>query len=339
MIVKKLIFLIVSVYGAIQTLQLVESISSLAELQEHILLLQESGGGGAYSKVDVKLIANIPVAQFFKDMMSMEECSFTLFWYSYGRSICVPSKSTGWKFFQKISLKKDLGTFIFGDMKKHFKDYMNQWLLKELLSVESKANKEELLADAMALYYGKFKSIWPKLVDSKFEMFDYLQHTFFFYQKVINLGIYGTLEFLFEQIFKDLGDPLEKDLVFFYKEKFRILAVLLLKGDNEIWGLRWIADHRNPYLMLSFFYFLEYYPTFGFNFLSQIKEKNLNRKSKFWDVIRVLKYRMNFNLDFSNGKLKFAPNFKSPFQSQLIGNDELKGILSRIISKLLIFCF
>jgi hypothetical protein len=63
-------------------------------------------------------------------------------------------------------------------MKQSYLWFLNGDFHNKILEANLQGQKEKLLTDAMALYYGKFRSIWMKLVDPKSEKFDYLQETF-----------------------------------------------------------------------------------------------------------------------------------------------------------------
>jgi hypothetical protein len=94
--------------------------------------------------------------------------------------------------------------------------------------------------------------------------------------------------------------------------------------QNEIFGLPWIAEHEDPFLVLFFFYFWTHKrnPTFGtLFFIGETVKSNLNR---IWD---------NNNLIRTDKGLQLSDNFVSPFPA-VISNEDLKAISYKIISKL-----
>jgi hypothetical protein len=102
-------------------------------------------------------------------------------------------------------------------------------------------------------------------------------------------------------------------------------------------GLRWIADHRNPYFILAYFYYLGYRPN-DRTFLQDIREKNEERWQVFKGVLDNIKVFMKNKFHITRGKLVFDTDFKNPFQTQIMEVEELKKVIHQIVSKLLIFC-
>jgi hypothetical protein len=334
-ITKYLIFFIALVYGTTLTIQpATDSTSSLAQFQEQILEHQRSRVKEWFS-LEVNEIEKIAFNTFIKDMESMEVSAFVVFWNSYGSMRRLTTRATGRSFLKKISKGKE----IFKQMKENYIIYLNKNLLKELVASNPAVNKEVLFSDAMALYNGKFRSIWDELVDPKLEKFDYMQRVFSVYREVIGYGIYHTIEYIFVDIVKNVDGPNQEELDSARRGQFSELVYLLSNDMNENWGLRWISNNNNLLLILTFFYFLQIYPEAKCAYIRWIINSINERKRIFGWVSRGLEKKLNFGFIRDGSKLTFTSNFKNPFLPHIMGDDELKNVLSTIITKLYYFCF
>jgi hypothetical protein len=317
MIRKFLILFFVLINGTSQ--------SSLEELEEAILFTHRDN----YEK--------IPAKKFLKDIQLMSDFAFILLWYSYGcHKNLSPSRATGLNFINKVSKKKNRGEIIFGEMRANYEKFLGEKVLKELLlpdSKVSKAKKEELLNDAIALYQGKFRSIWMRIVKPGSEKFDDLRQMFSLFQMAIEIGIYESLDFVFREIFRNFNVLDKQKLVYVYKKQFYALSALLSNNLDENWGLRWVANHHNPYFIITYFYYQRYLPDIGYTFLKCFLKYADNRKRDFQTIIEILNYKFYLG----DQKLKFYPDFKNPFP-HIIGDDELKAIIDKIVSKARILC-
>jgi hypothetical protein len=117
------------------------------------------------------------------------------------------------------------------------------------------------------------------------------------------------------------------------------LAEILFNDDSECWGLPWLAE-KDPYFILFFFYNnRKDLPMLG-TFLLDIQNKDEDPSSAFLHVESALKFDKNLNFYVNEyHSLVFLPNFKSPFPPELMGVKELKSVISKIISKLVRYCF
>jgi hypothetical protein len=266
----------------------------------------------------------------------MKDFPFILLWYSYGSHRPLAYKATGCNFFHDIS---GIGESIFRVMKGNYEKYLNEMLLKELLSSDiTIAEKEELLSDAMALYFGKFRSIWRRIVKPGSEKFDALEKTFSFYRKAINIGIYGSLELVYKKVYQTL-DASNGELLLIYKKLFQSMAKLLSTDEKEGWGLRWLAHREDPYFIVFYFCYLKFSPHLDYTFFKGLKKKGKNREFEFDTAMDVLRKNMKLNFQLKYRKVEFAPDFKSPFPPEIMETDELKSVIATLVSKLLLFCF
>jgi hypothetical protein len=332
MIASLLFFIIAMVYGDKRSLQSADSNFSIKELEEKII---------SDLRRNELSLSPVPITRFspkifLKNIGLMDDCPFVLLWHSYGNRIWHQSRATGRKFLREIS--KD-GRYIFKEMKDNYEKYLIGTLLKEFLSSNSDVSKEdkvEVLFKAMELYYGKFHSIWVKIVEPRSETFDDLKATFSFLYQAIHTSIFDLIESGFEKIMGVLEDPSKKDLLYTYKKQYCELVDILAINDNENWGLRWISNQKNSLLIFTFFYYHRCAPDRNSTFLQNIMK---TRKIDFKIVLDQILKMMNHNFVLKGNELKFEPDFKSPFSPQIMGVDELKSVLSKIISKLLKFCF
>jgi hypothetical protein len=77
-------------------------------------------------------------------------------------------------------------------------------------------------------------------------------------------------------------------------------------------------------------------------FSRYVKKKVTLENAPFKNVTDFFKYRkdLNFSVDEdSRLELVFPPDFKSPFPSEIMGDEELKNVISKMYLKLAIFCF
>jgi hypothetical protein len=341
MIPKVFIFYFSLVFCATHSSLIAESEFSLGEFQEQILSKQRNRKGD-YIRIKLTPIHDIPSRKLLKDMKLMDETAFILFWYSYGYLVKLTTKTTGWSFINAITTEKGQGRAIFKEMKEGFFMHLNKTLLEEMVSTNrnlSAEEKKELLYQAMDLYYSRFHSIWIRIAKpTGTERFDNLRPTFSFLLRVINQTIYDSLNFTFVQIFDNLFNPDDK-ILYSYKRQFHYLAQILSKDENENRGLRWVANHNNPFFIFTYFYYYDFLPDRKATFLKYIITKDEIRIREFELVLKDFQKMLNYSFKLKNNKLKFAPNFKSPFPPQVMETAELKSIISKIISKLVLFCF
>jgi hypothetical protein len=143
------------------------------------------------------------------------------------------------------------------------------------------------------------------------------------------------LESRFGKIIGLLDDPSKKDLVYIYKMQFCELVDILMSDVNENWGLWWISNHKNLLFIFTLIYYRRHAPDRLSTFLQTI---NSNRDINFQIVLHQMLKLMRYKFRLKGEELIFEPDFKSPFPPHIMGDDELKSVLSKIISKLLKFC-
>jgi hypothetical protein len=340
MIAKYFILFISLVYGANQILRITNSTFLLEEVRQKIVRNHRNRKNDHYS-LNISYINSVPTKEFLQGINLWEDCPFIIFWYSFGFCVGLSSRATGVNFIHDIT-DQGIGASIFDEMKDNYTRYMRRRLLQDLLAPDSeisKNDKEELLSLAMSLYYERFQSIWARIVRPGTEKFDNLKPTFSFYERAHILGIYGSLGFSFRKIFRN-PDAIDQILYYTYEKQFYYLVEYLSNNRNENWGLRWVSKHKNPYFILCFFHFLEYHPV-SCPFLKKVMEKNDDRKYEFKMILNMFGRRMGFEFDITeDGKLVFPlpKDFKNPFPSSIMEDDELKLVLTKIISKLWHFC-
>jgi hypothetical protein len=303
---------------------------SLEDLQEKILLDHRDQKCFS-SNFTVTSIKYIPPKELLKNMESMNENAFIILWSSYEK----------YRFsWPKVNLIKELNEKRFVIMIENYESYLGEIVLKELLSTNSKDSKdvkEGLLFQAMSLYQGRFRSIWMRIA-GKTKRFDDLKLTFLVCQKVIDFGIYNVLEYLFGMIVKYLEkEPKNYELIYSYKIHFRELLDLLSADEKENFGLKWVADQIDPYLIIAYFFYQKYPLSFHSTFIQKIKCRKEDPLYTFDVVLGVLKEKVKHQFDVIEGELTFNPDFKSPFP-HIIEDDELVMIIRKIISKLMKFC-
>jgi hypothetical protein len=332
MIAGLVIFFIFWVTDASKSSQLADLQSPLEELQEQILSIHRDPNKDRVIIVEKRRAARNP-KKFLKEMALMGDFPFILYWYSYGNLIFV--SDTDWCLFREITIQKNLEKSIFEAMKVNYSRYLNERVLKDLLSTNpevSEAEKEELLSDAMALYYGMFRSIWIRLVKPGSEKFDDLQPTFTFYRKILYLGIYDSLDLIFSEMFRNINNPDDK-LLFNYKKQFHMLVGVLSDYEIECGGLKWVADHKDPHFILSFFYYLRFLPTLDYTFIKKLRPTAETRAIDFEIVLGIIRRLMKFKFDLKGRQLIFYKDFKSPFPGDKLGNDAMISTIFKIISK------
>jgi hypothetical protein len=333
MTLYRVFFFIALVYSSTQSLQPAVSKFSLEELEEKIISEPKLV---VKSKVfiDNSKLLEVPPKTILNELRLMNDYPFILLWYSYGSNKALAYRAMGCGFFNDIFT---VGESIFRAMKGNYEKYMTEMLLKEFLSFSiTKVDKENLLFDAVALYYGKFRSIWRKLVKPGSEKFDGLEGTFSFYRKAIDIGIYGSLELVYKKIQTVCSSDAELRLA--YKKLFQRIAKLLSSNENECWGLRWLAGQEDQNFIIFYFYYLKYSPQLYYTYFVY-KQRDKSLEFEFDTAMDVLKKSMNLNFELKNRQLIFAPDFKNPFPPEIMGTEELKSVISTIVSKLLLFCF
>jgi hypothetical protein len=269
------------------------------------------------------------------DIEFMDETAFILLWYLYGGPEPLCPRATNW------NLIKELNERMFKTMKENYFRYLSEMVLKELLSTNpenTKDVKEELLLQAISLYQRRFRSIWMR-IPRKTEKFDDLKEIFLIYQKVIDFGIYYSLKYLFKELNANLESTKNNGfLLYSLKQHFYQLALFLSEDENENWGLRWIANQKDPLLILAYFYYLECPPGRFQTFLLEIKRKRQSPRRFFNFGFYFLKRKLKYQLDVVGDKLIFFPDFQNTFPSHIMQSHELETVITKIISKLLNFC-
>jgi hypothetical protein len=200
-------------------------------------------------------------------------------------------------------MDQDLAKYIFRKMKKNFIRYLNERVLKELLSCDpkiSKAEKIKLLLQVMSLYWGKFRSIWARIVKPGKIKFKNMNQIFFDFQKMISLGIYGSLEYVFDEIILNFRKTTNNNLLISYRNCYITLVEILSNDENENWGLRWIAGHTDPHFILAYFYYQRYFDNIGNRFLGVTSCKLRELKKEFLNVIYFIGEKMNFQFDLGH---------------------------------------
>jgi hypothetical protein len=275
---------------------------------------------------------------FLERLELLEEHSFIRYWYSYENlNRKFYTKSTSLNFITKI-LRMEEAKNIFGIMKKSFKKYMHDKLFKEFLGPLSKEDKEKLLFQAISLYQGRFRSVWVRLGKPGPKKFKNWLQIFIVFQRIINLGIYGSIETVFHDLMIYVNDPQKEELVYQLGHQFHLLIRFLSNCESEKYGLPWIAEHPDLRLILSFFLYSNYPPSKSFYFLKKIKKKNADRSIILEIALEHLQQATNFEINrYGEKKVIFDRFFRNPYSSQITAND-LKFIISKIFSRLLNFC-
>jgi hypothetical protein len=334
MIEKLFMLYIMLVSGSHQPFQIPESSS---ELQKQILSLYLNRESDVFDLSSIPLIPCEP--KFFSEMNLLDDFLFILFWNSYGYIVVVPnSRATGWKFINDIK-NQGLGSSKFKTIRTNYEAYLYNEVLKKILSNEKRISKnemEKLLLEAMNLYHGKFRSIWRELVEPGPEKFDEMRTLFLNFQQTIDLGIQRSLEELFNKIKRNAdGQNNNNDLLYPCIKHFCELVKILSNDERECWGLRWISEHKDPFFILSYFYFHRFH--YKVSFFRDIRFKIKSRKHYFETVFNVIRKRVNFKFIIEGNKLIFSSSFRSPFPYNVMGAKELKAIITKIVSKIIIF--
>jgi hypothetical protein len=337
MILKILILNIIFVYGILFPIQ---SGDSSIELQDQILLHYLNRESNWFA-LDIASNPSITCGpKFFSDMNLLDDFLFILFWDSYGYTQYLPSRATGWDFIIEIT-NQGRGNSKFEGMKRNYETYLYEVVLKKILSKEQKISEnemEKLLLEAMNLYHGKFRSVWRKLVKPGSKKFDYMRPLFLNFYQTNNLGIHCSLEAVFNKINRIVKDPnVNNDLLYPYLKHFCELVKIISNDEDECFGLRWIADHKDPFFILSYFFYHRYYYDIKRPFFKDIRHNSNSRKRYFEMVFSAIRRIFNFNLLIDGNNLIFSPSFKSPFSNNVMGTEELKPIITQIVSKIIIF--
>jgi hypothetical protein len=337
MICKYFVFFIAIVYGTTQPLQSSDSKSLLEKMQEQIISHYLNQASKSFELTE-DLIVPITSKKFLQTMNQMDDNSFIIFWDSYRVEKSVASKVTGRNLIKEVIGQKGFGK-LFENMKKIFEYFMYKRLVKQFAFPvpEISDDNEELLLEAMTLYHGKFRSIWMRMAEPGSEKFDDLSPMFANIRQTINLGIHGSLDYVFGEILRNLNRPENKELVFNYKKHFAGLVDLLSTEKKENFGLRWVADHEDPFFILSYFYYQKYIPNPTNTILWYIINKDQTQTLDFYNVFLPLRVMTNHEINLKNRRLIFEPGFKSPFPPNIMGDEEFKIIIIKIVSKLWIF--
>jgi hypothetical protein len=222
-------------------------------------------------------------------------------------------------------------------MKKNYVDYMNWTLLEQFVSSDpkiSKTEKEDLLVEAMSLYYGKFQSIWMRIIEPGTEKFDKMRQTFSNFQLAIDLGIKGSIEYAFGEFMRNFDGQDNDKLFFNSKRHFYELVGILSEDKNENWGWRWIAGQNDTNLIFSYFNYQMHSPNHTSFLGNNQSNPPSSRTAAFDKVVNLIKRKMNFRFWVLDGEAIFISDFKSPFPLHIMEERELKQIISTIISKL-----
>jgi hypothetical protein len=99
-----------------------------------------------------------------------------------------------------------------------------------------------------------------------------------------------------------------------------------------------MANHGNLFLVMSYFYYIRFYPDSSVTFIKDMIQKNCRGMEFPW-AVSVLRNSEKFKFICTGSKIQFDSDFKNPFSPHIMGDDELKNVLSKIISKLHDFCF
>jgi hypothetical protein len=324
------LFFIALVYGSNQVFHADTAKEMLEELEWSILSFPKRG------KIEVNISSMLALStkNFFKTVQLMYDYTYILFWYSYGHRMDLPTKATWLNFIKEIK-RFGYGGHIFMVLKENFVKYMDEKLLADLLISNpdiSETDKENLLLDAMTLYQYKFRSIWLKLGNSG--KFDDLKPKFSYYRKLLCLGIYDSLDVAFNKMVRNFEKSTLLD-----RRNFHLLVRLLTNDRNENWGLRWVANHSDPYFILKFFLSRENYSVLFFPLLENLYYENNDRKSDFDKAFAVLRRMLDCKVNLKDNEPIFESDFKNPFPSHIMGDNELKLVISQIVVKLKNFCF
>jgi hypothetical protein len=330
MIGKYLVVFIVIVYGALQS-------SDLEKMQEQILSEYLNKTAKSFEFMN-ELIGPNTSRKFLQNMNQMDDIHFIIFWVLNKGYRSGASKVRGRNLLKQIIERRGFGK-LFEDMKKNFEHFMYNRLVKQFVFPVSEISddNEELLLDAMTLYHGKFHSIWMRMAEPSSEKFDDLSLMFANIRLTISLGIHGSLDYSFGEIMRNLNHPEKNEWVFNHKKHFAGLVNLLSREENENLGLRWVAGHEDPLFILSYYYYQVFDPHPTKTILWYIINKDQSQAVDFDAVIWTLKVMTRHEIKLEKGKLIFLPGFKSPFPPNIIGDEDFKIVIDKIVSKLLIF--
>jgi hypothetical protein len=305
----------------------------LKELQESTLFNYQNGLFD-YFQVYVAPALSMKMTDFLDKMQFVDDCFFVLFWYSFGYHKRFLTQSIGDKFFKELSEQTVLGKIVFDSMIVNYLTYLREYLPKEFAQAKGDADREALISKLQAFHNEKIYQISAKLGNLK--GFDGMHERYLFYQNAINHDIYSLLESKFASFFKSYRKG-DKKSIRNHEEQIHFLVRFLSKDEEKKFGLPWIANHPNPIVVLFYFLYQIFQPTSQnsiFNFFAK------NFQNKLWNINKVIEFIQHRILrgntySISNGVVKFYPEFKSPFDPSILGDDELKDIVSKIIPKVL----
>jgi hypothetical protein len=310
---------------------------TLQKLEEKIISNYEKRKKESY-EIDANLVESFPAKELLNFMSEMDDYPFIIFWYSFGWKRRLPTTASGHRFIDAITKKIGLGVTIYKKMIENYLLYLDGKLLDELLSTDpkmTKADKRQLVSDAMTLYCGKFNSIRRRIVKSPAEKFDDLKPNFSYYSQLVNFGIYRSLDLMFKGILESLFDGSIKEVPLYQSDLFYRLVKFLSNDAKECWGLPWLAE-KDPKFILYFYIILRYKP--NLERLEDLKDENL--WYGLWDFLEELtnpeKKNLKFHVDDKTHVLTFASDFKSPFP-QMMGDEELKSVITKITTKIIEF--
>jgi hypothetical protein len=277
---------------------------------------------------------------FLESLEFMEEHSFISYWYPnlhMRPRFSTKNKSLN---FIKMILEHYSAEEIFHIMKKRFKKYMQNELFKVFLDQNSsKEDKEKLLFQTISLYQTRFRSVWARLGKPGPKKFNNWPRIFLLSQRIIDLGIYGSIEAIFHEIMKVPFRIKNEQIIYKLKKQFCILVDFLSSCESEKYGLFWLANHSDARLILSYHLYLIYHPSRNHQNLKSIKEKSADRSKIFKDVLDYLTAEFNFEFNpIGEEKVIFGNDFRNPYPPDIIGDKELQLSIDKIISKMWIFC-
>jgi hypothetical protein len=195
------------VFGAKQLTQSINSKLLLENTQENCL--PDSSKKNYFIQKD-----------FLESLEIIEEHSFISYWYSYGNKWRrFSEKNTSLNFIKEI-LRMEEAKEIFEIMIKSYKKYLRDNLFKEFLGPLSKEDKENLLLQAISLYQGRFRSVWVRFGKPGPKKFNNWPRIFSFFKRIIDLGIYDSIEAVFHKIMKNIGPVMNEEEIYKLRSSF-----------------------------------------------------------------------------------------------------------------------
>jgi hypothetical protein len=301
-------------------------LSLLMEMQEQYLSEFRNRPHSPYI-VDISFYLTLDPIDLLKAMELMDDCFFVLFWDSFGIR-----KRISWNEIDMASIIHEVNQcedckHVFKNMKKNYKMYLDRVIFTYT------GDQIALINQAMCVYYGKFRSIWRKFGQTKTVSLGRMRQVFQFYQEAAGQDIYSLMEMEFIELFRSLEGN-NHDLIMSRQKRFCSLVQCLSANEKEKLGLEWIANHHDPYLTLFYLFYQVKDRGIHRSFISSYKRNRITQIATFTNAVFFFKKISNYGIIWDGKHFKFFSSFKSSLP-KIIGDSELKDIISKIVPKLL----